>query len=53
MKFKKSLGQDLLIDKNIFKKILSLTSFKNKNILEIGAGTGNLSSEILKQEPKN
>ena len=52
MKFKKSLGQNLLIDKNIFKKILSLTSFKNKNILEIGAGTGNLSSEILKQEPK-
>ena len=53
MKFKKSLGQNLLIDKNILKKILSLTSFKNKNILEIGAGTGNLSSEILKQEPKN
>ena len=48
MKFKKSLGQNLLIDKNIFKKILSLTSFKNKNILEIGAGTGNLSSEIFK-----
>ena len=39
MKFKKSLGQNLLIDKNILKKILSLTSFKNKKIIEIGAGT--------------
>ena len=36
MKFKKSLGQNLLIDKNILKKILSLTSFKNKNVIEIG-----------------
>ncbi len=52
MKFKKSLGQNLLIDKNILKKILSLTSFKNKNIIEIGAGTGNLSAEILKSIPK-
>ena len=52
MKFKKSLGQNLLIDKNILKKITSLTSFKNKNVVEIGAGTGNLSSEILKLFPK-
>ena len=51
MKFKKSLGQNLLIDKNILKKILSLTSFKNKKIIEIGAGTGNLSVEILKLVP--
>ena len=47
MKFKKSLGQNLLIDKNILKKITSLTSFKNKEIIEVGAGTGNLSSEIF------
>ena len=52
MKFKKSLGQNLLIDKNISKKILSLTSFKNKNIIEIGAGTGNLSIEILNLMPR-
>ena len=52
MKFKKSLGQNLLIDKNILKKITSLTSFKNKEIIEVGAGTGNLSSEILKLFPK-
>ena len=52
MKFKKSLGQNLLIDKNIIKKILSLTTIKNKEIIEIGAGTGNLSTEIFKQNPK-
>ena len=52
MKFKKSLGQNLLIDKNISKKILSLTTIKNKSIIEIGAGTGNLSIEILKLIPK-
>ena len=52
MKLKKSLGQNLLVDKNILKKILSLTSFKNKNVIEIGAGTGNLSAEILKFIPK-
>ena len=52
MKFKKSLGQNLLIDKNISKKILSSSSFKNKTIVEIGSGTGNLSVEILKLMPK-
>jgi len=26
--------------------------FKNKNIIEIGSGTGNLSKEILKLMPK-
>ena len=41
MRFKKSLGQNLLIDKNIIKKILSLVSLKNKEVVEIGAGTGN------------
>ena len=52
MKFKKSLGQNLLIDKNILKKILSLSSLKDKKIIEIGAGTGNLSEGILKLTPK-
>ncbi len=52
MNFKKSLGQNLLIDKNISKKILSLTSLKNKQVIEIGAGTGNLTKEILKLIPK-
>ena len=53
MKFKKSLGQNFLIDKNIIKKILSLSSLKNKEIIEIGPGTGNLTIEILKTSPKN
>ena len=53
MKFKKSLGQNLLIDKNITKKILSSTSLRGKEIIEIGSGTGNLTSEILKLFPKN
>ena len=51
MKFKKSLGQNFLIDKNISKKIVSLTQLRNKNIIEIGSGTGNLSIEILKLSP--
>ena len=35
---KKSLGQNFLIDSNIIKKIVNLTSIEGKNILEIGAG---------------
>ncbi len=52
MKFKKSLGQNLLIDKNILNKIISLTSLKNKNIIEIGPGTGNLTSFLLNAKPQ-
>ena len=44
---KKSLGQNFLIDKNIIKKIINLTEFKNKNIIEIGPGKGALTNEIL------
>ena len=53
MFLKKSLGQNLLIDKNIIKKILSFTNIKDKNVIEIGPGTGNLTNEILKLNPKN
>ena len=52
IKPKKSLGQNFLIDQNIINKISSLTKINNKIVLEIGAGTGNLSSGILKQSPK-
>ena len=38
--FKKSLGQNLLVDKNIIFKILNLAKINNKNVLEIGPGTG-------------
>ena len=51
IKPKKSLGQNFLIDKNIIKKIVSLSKVFNKDVLEIGAGTGNLTEYILKEKP--
>jgi len=53
IKAKKSLGQNFLIDKNIIDKIVNLIDIKDKNILEIGPGTGNLSEQILKKKPNN
>ena len=53
IKFKKSLGQNFLIDKNIVKKIILLSTIEKKNIVEIGPGSGNLSLEILKKNPKS
>ena len=52
IKAKKSLGQNFLIDKNILEKIVNITDIKDKNILEIGPGTGNLTSYILNKNPK-
>ena len=52
IKAKKSLGQNFLIDENIIKKIVSLIEINNKSILEVGPGTGNLTSCILKNNPK-
>ena len=49
---KKSLGQNFLIDTNILEKIINITRIENKTILEIGPGTGNLTSLILKKNPK-
>ena len=49
---KKSLGQNFLTDRNILDKIVNVTAIKNKIILEIGPGTGNLTSFILKNKPK-
>ena len=50
---KKSLGQNFLIDKNIIKKIVSLSDIKNKNVIEIGPGTGAITNEILEKKPKS
>ena len=50
--FKKSLGQNFLIDKNITRKIVDLTPVKNKNIIEIGPGKGALTEELLKKKSK-
>ena len=52
IKAKKSLGQNFLIDQNIIEKILDVVEIKNKSILEVGPGTGNLTSKILKKNPK-
>tara|TARA_B100000035_G_scaffold296775_1_gene288988 strand:- start:631 stop:1416 length:786 start_codon:yes stop_codon:yes gene_type:complete len=49
---KKSLGQNFLIDKNVLEKITNIINIENKIILEIGPGTGNLTSYILKKNPK-
>tara|TARA_B100000131_G_C18104171_1_gene607129 strand:+ start:82 stop:879 length:798 start_codon:yes stop_codon:yes gene_type:complete len=50
---KKSLGQNFLIDQNIIKKITNITSInEQKNVLEIGPGTGNLTKRILEMNPK-
>ena len=50
---KKSLGQNFLKDKNIIKKIVNIANLYNKNIIEIGPGTGALTEEILKKKPKS
>ena len=52
IKAKKSLGQNFLIDKNLLEKIVNVTQIKEKNILEIGPGTGNLTTCILKKNPR-
>ena len=50
---KKSLGQNFLVDKNIINKIVKIENInKNKVILEIGPGYGNLTEVILKMKPK-
>ena len=50
---KKSLGQNFLIDKNIIRKIINLVKLEKKNIIEIGAGHGALTDEILKKKPNS
>jgi 16S rRNA (adenine1518-N6/adenine1519-N6)-dimethyltransferase len=52
IKAKKSLGQNFLIDREILEKIVNTTAIRDKNILEVGPGTGNLTSFILKNNPK-
>jgi len=52
IKAKKSLGQNFLIDREVLEKIVSITDITNKNVLEIGPGSGNLTTYILKQKPK-
>ncbi|MDC3395530.1 16S rRNA (adenine(1518)-N(6)/adenine(1519)-N(6))-dimethyltransferase RsmA [Candidatus Pelagibacter sp.] len=51
VKAKKSLGQNFLIDQNIIDKIINTVLITNNEILEVGPGTGNLTKEILKNNP--
>jgi len=52
IKAKKSLGQNFLIDREVLEIIVSTTDITNKEVLEIGPGSGNLTTYILKQKPK-
>ena len=52
IKAKKSLGQNFLINRDILEKITSIVPIQNKHILEVGPGTGNLTSFILKKNPR-
>ena len=53
IKPKKSLGQNFLNDRNIIDKIIHASGIKSSDeVLEIGAGTGNLTKYIADQKPK-
>jgi len=52
IKAKKSLGQNFIVDQDIINKIINSVEIKNKSILEIGPGTGNLTKNILMKKPK-
>jgi len=53
IKPKKSLGQNFLIDREILEQITETVEINNKEVLEIGPGTGNLTAHIIKKKPKN
>ena len=46
---KKSLGQNFLIDRNVLEQIVDTVEITNKEVLEIGPGSGNLTTFILKK----
>jgi len=52
IKPKKSLGQNFLIDRNVLEEIVDTVQIVNKEVLEIGPGSGNLTTYILKKNPK-
>ena len=52
IKAKKSLGQNFLVDNNIINKIINTADIYNKNILEIGPGTGNLTLKNFRGKAK-
>lgn len=50
--FKKSLGQNFLIDKNFVDKIVDAADIENQNVLEIGPGIGTITYEMAKLAKK-
>ena len=52
IKPKKSLGQNFLIDHSVLEQIVDTVEIANKEVLEIGPGSGNLTAFILKKNPK-
>jgi 16S rRNA (adenine1518-N6/adenine1519-N6)-dimethyltransferase len=52
IKAKKSLGQNFIIDRNVLEQIVNTVDIYEKEILEIGPGSGNLTTYIIKKNPK-
>jgi 16S rRNA (adenine1518-N6/adenine1519-N6)-dimethyltransferase len=52
IKPKKSLGQNFLIDQNVLEQIVDTVEIANREVLEVGPGSGNLTTFILKKNPK-
>ncbi len=52
MKAKKYLGQNFLKDRNILRKEVRLADVEGKTIIEIGAGDGRLTEEIITAGPE-
>jgi len=48
---KKKYGQNFLFDKNILKNIVNIANLTNKNIIEIGPGSGYLTEFIIQKKP--
>ena len=51
-KFKKSLGQNFLIDKNFVDKIIDAANIDGSNVLEVGPGIGTITYEMAKTAKK-
>ncbi|MDC3067797.1 16S rRNA (adenine(1518)-N(6)/adenine(1519)-N(6))-dimethyltransferase RsmA [Paracoccaceae bacterium] len=51
---KKKFGQNFITDQTVLYKILNIAGkLENKNVLEIGGGTGNLTKYLLHAKPKS
>ena len=51
-KFNKAYGQNFIFDKNFLRSIIDKIDIENKNVIEIGAGAGTLTSIICEKAKK-